>query len=130
MKINLSEIQIAWLAGLFEAEASFGLDKRSKQPYKNSTAPAMPFIKIAMTDQHIIARVAALVNQLYFSPSGLTITNKKVLICHIGDRKTVAYLLARLFPYMGKRRQDIIEQCLIELSHYDVWIKSKVKLQK
>jgi hypothetical protein len=90
-----------------EGEGSFGLDERSKKRYKNSTAPAAPFIKIAMTDEDIIARFAQLLRKNYFSPSRLTKTGKKVYICHVGDRSTLIYLL-RLMPYMGKRRQQAI----------------------
>ena len=72
--LNISETQIAWLAGLFEGEAYFSLDKRSKKRYINSTSPPAPFIKIAMVDEDIINRVAKLLNKTYFSPSRLTKT--------------------------------------------------------
>ena len=72
--LNISETQIAWLAGLFEGEAYFSLDKRSKKRYINSTSAPAPFIKIAMVDEDIINRVAKLLNKTYFSPSRLTKT--------------------------------------------------------
>lgn len=40
--LNLSEVEIAWLAGLFEGEAYFNLDKRPQKRYINSTAPPAP----------------------------------------------------------------------------------------
>nr|YP_010835622.1 hypothetical protein NQY40_pgp021 [Ulva meridionalis]WFS80090.1 hypothetical protein [Ulva meridionalis] len=100
--LNISEIEIAWLAGLFEGEAYFGLDKRSKKRYLNSTSPPAPFIKIAMTDEDIIYRVAKLLNKKYYIPSRLTKTGKKVFVCYIGDRKTLIYLLPKILPYMGE----------------------------
>lgn len=68
--LNWSETDIAWLAGLFEGEASFGLEGRSSSRYKVSTAPAFPYIKIAMTDEDAIAKVSKLVNKTYFYLNG------------------------------------------------------------
>jgi hypothetical protein len=119
--LDLKETDIAWLAGLFEGEASFGLDTRSATRYKNSTAPPSPYIKIAMTDEDIIAKVSKLVNKSYFSPRRLTVTKKQVYICHIGDRSTLNFLLPRLLPYMGARRQKTILNCLKELNNWKIW---------
>ncbi len=119
--LNLSEVEIAWLAGLFEGEAYFNLDKRPQKRYINSTAPPAPFIKIAMVDEDIIARVAKLLNKKYYTPSRLTTKNKKVYVCHIGDRQTLIYLLPKLLPYMGKRRTDIINECITELKNWKLW---------
>ena len=119
--LNLSEVEIAWLAGLFEGEAYFSLDKRPQKRYINSTTPPAPFIKIAMVDEDIIARVAKLLNKKYYTPSRLTTTNKKVYVCHIGDRQTLIYLLPKLLPYMGKRRTDIINECITELKNWELW---------
>ena len=98
MTLALSEIEIAWLAGLLEGEGNFGLDARSAKRYKVSTAPPSPFLRISMTDQDIIERVSKLVNKSCFSPTRLTAKGKRVYICHIGDRATLAMLLPRLFP--------------------------------
>lgn len=95
--LNLSETEIAWLAGLFEGEAYFSLDERSKTRYINSTAPPAPFIKIAMVDEDIISRVAKLLNKNYYTPSSLTTTGKKVYICYIGDRKTLIFYCLNYF---------------------------------
>ena len=121
--LYLSETEIAWLAGLFEGEAYFNLDKRSKKRYINSEAPPAPFIKIAMIDEDIISRVAKLLNKNYYIPSRLTSTGKKVYICHIGDRKTLIYLLPKLPPYMGRRRAETIKECIIELKNWEMWKK-------
>ena len=120
-KLNLSEVDIAWLAGLFEGEAYFSLDKRPSKRYKNSTAPPAPFIKISMVDEDVIARVADLLNKNYFSPSRLTVKNKKVYVCHIGDRQTLVYLFPKILPYMGKRRKEIIKTCIKELENWKKW---------
>ena len=119
--LNLSEVEMAWLAGLFEGEAYFSLDKRPQKRYINSTTPPAPFIKIAMVDEDIIARVAKLLNKKYYTSLRLTTTNKKVYVCHIGDRQTLIYLLPKLLPYMEKRRTEIINKCITELKNWELW---------
>ena len=74
-----------------------------------------------MTDQNIIERVSKLVNKNYFSPKCLTATGKQVYIVHIGDRATLRTLLPRLFPYFGKRRQEIVNKCLDALAEWEMW---------
>jgi hypothetical protein len=46
------------MAGLLEGEGSFGLDNRSKKRYKNSTSPPGVYIKISMTDEDVIEKMA------------------------------------------------------------------------
>lgn len=125
--LHLSKLEIAWLAGLFEGEAYFGLDKRSAKRYKNSTSPPAPFIKIAMVDIDVIERVAFLLNKKVFSPKRLTTTNKKVYICHIGDRETLIYLLPRILPFMGRRRQKTIRICIEHLDSWKEWKNDQKK---
>ena len=69
------EVQtFSWMAGLLESlgEGSFSLDNRSKKRYKNSTSPPGRrlhlLIKISMTDEDVIDKMAKLVNKTYFSP--------------------------------------------------------------
>ena len=123
--INLvTEIEIAWLAGLFEGEAYFGLDTRSIKRYNVSISPPSPFIKLAMVDKDIIERVSKLVNKNYFSPKRLTATGKQVYIVHIGDRKTLIELLPRLLSYFGKRRKLKTQECIDALDAWQKWYSS------
>jgi len=92
MPFNLTETQIAWLAGLFEGEASFGIDFRSQTQYKVSTSPPAPFVTISMVDEDGIKKVADLLNKTYFSPSRKTSKKKTVYSLHIGDRDTLIYI--------------------------------------
>lgn len=121
MTLSLTEIEIAWLAGLIEGEGSFGLDARSATRYKVSTAPPSPYLRISMTDQDIIERVSKLVNKTCFSPKRRTVTEKQVYIVHVGDRATLSWLLPRLFPHFGKRRQQAVHKCLDALNDWEVW---------
>ena len=119
--LNLKPTDIAWLAGLFEGEASFLLDKRSKQRYKISTWPNSPYISIQMVDKDVIARVDQLVNKRYVILKRKTIQNKFVYKVHIGDRSTLRYLLPLLLPYLGTRRQDSVQLCLNVLNEWETW---------
>lgn len=110
------------MAGLLEGEGSFGLDNRSKKRYKNSTSPPGVYIKISMTDEDVIEKMAKLVNKTYFSPARVTKTNKKVYNLHIGDRETLLVLLPRLFPYLGKRRQAQVQVCIEALEDWKKWL--------
>lgn len=121
MSLNLTETEIAWLSGLFEGEASFGIDSRSQTKYKVSSSPPSPFIKISMVDEDVIKKVADLLNRTYFSPSRKTSKGKAVYTLHIGDRDTLIYLLPRLFPYLGKRRQESVQKCIDVLTAWQIW---------
>lgn len=126
--ICLSKTEIAWLAGLFEGEAHFGLDSRSTQRYKKSTAIPASYIRLSMTDEDVVSRVAQLLNKNVFSETRLTATNKKVFNCHIGDRLTLLYLLPRLLPYMGQRRTEKIKSSLLYLYEWKKWVKKRKML--
>ena len=126
-KLSLTRIQIAWRAGLLEGEGYFGIDKRSKTRYKNSTVPYSPFIKISMVDRDVIDKVSLLLNKKTFSPKRLTTKNKKVYTCHIGDRETLLYLLPKIKPYMGGRRKETIHEQILELKKWQLWKKKQKK---
>jgi hypothetical protein len=117
------------MAGLLEGEGSFGLDKRSKKRYENSTSPPSVYIKISMIDEDVIQKMANLVNKTYFSPTRATLQNKKVYTLHIGDRETLhgvagpfgLVLLPRIFPYLGKRRKAQVQICINALEDWKEW---------
>lgn len=94
---------LSWLAGLFEGEAYFG--------YGVPTEPNSPRISVNMTDEDVIAKVAAL-----FGHSYTRITpqkehwNIKYLFTLKGIR--VAQLMQQIYPVMGQRRQKQIDRAL------------------
>jgi hypothetical protein len=122
--LDLTEPQIAWIAGLLEGEGSFGIDRRSEKRYKNSKAPPSPFIKIAMVDEDVIARLSHLVDKSYYLPSRLTVRGKQVYQLHIGEKKKVLWILQRIRPYMGARRGEVIDECLTLLQEWENWVES------
>ena len=76
--LQLSDIEIAWLAGLLEGEGSFGIDDRSATRYEDSTAPAVPRLELSMVDEDVIAKVARLLRKNYFKPETTTVKQKLV----------------------------------------------------
>ena len=120
--LDLTEPQIAWIAGLLEGEGSFGIDQRSSKRYANSKAPASPFIKIAMTDEDVIARLSSYLDKPYCLPKRLTVTGKQVYQLHIGEKQKVFWLLQLIRPYMGERRGAKIDECLSLLREWVDWV--------
>ena len=121
--LDLTEPQIAWIAGLLEGEGYFGIDRRSSKRYANSKTPASPFIKIAMVDEDIIARLSNYLDKPYYLPTRLTNKGKQVYQLHIGERKKVLWLLQRIRPYLGERRGAKVDECLSLLSEWEEWVE-------
>lgn len=121
--LDLTEPQIAWIAGLLEGEGSFGIDRRSAKRYENSKAPPSPFIKIAMVDEDVIARISTLLDKPYYLPSRLTVRGKQVYQLHIGEKKKVLWVLQRIRPYMGIRRGEMIDECISLLHEWEKWVE-------
>jgi hypothetical protein len=121
--LDLTETQIAWIAGLLEGEGYFGIDKRSEKRYANSQAPASPFIKIAMVDEDIIARLSSYLDKPYYLPTRLTNKGKQVYQLHIGEKEKVLWLLQRIRPYMGERRGAKVDECLSLLNDWVEWVE-------
>ena len=120
--LNLTKTEIAWLAGLFEGEAYFAIDDRSKSRYKVSTSPGAPFLKISMVDKDVIVKVAKLLKKQHFVPTRKTTAGKVVYTLHIGDRESLSYLLPRLLPYMGKRRSIKVQQGIDAIAAWQEWL--------
>tara|TARA_R110000868_G_scaffold31411_2_gene115234 strand:- start:38 stop:553 length:516 start_codon:yes stop_codon:yes gene_type:complete len=121
--LNLTEIDIAWIAGLLEGEGYFGIDNR-KRNYKVSSSPPAPFIKISMVDEDIIQRLSKLLDKSYFSPSRKTVTGKQVYTLHIGEKEKVLFILQKILPYMGVRRGERITECIFHLQTWKEWVEN------
>ena len=121
--LDLTEPQIAWIAGLLEGEGYFGIDRRSSKRYANSKTPDSPFIKIAMTDEDVIANISAYLEKPYYTLSRLTVTGKKVHQLHLGEKQKVLWLLQRIRPYLGERRGTKADECISLLKKWEKWVK-------
>ena len=119
--INLSDIEIAWIAGLLEGEGSFSFDNRGKSRYNVSTAPAAPTLQISMVDEDVIQRLAKLLNKNYSEVTRRTKTGKTVYKLNVGDRETLMYLFPRLLPHFGKRRKETVQKAIDLLNEWKKW---------
>ena len=122
--LDLTETDIAWIAGLLEGEGYFGIDNRSKDRYEISKTPPAPFIKISMTDEDIIQRLSILLDKSYFSPSRKTVKYKQVYTLHIGEKEKVLFILQKILPYMGARRGKRIKECISHLQTWKEWVEN------
>jgi len=122
--LNLTETDIAWIAGLLEGEGYFGIDNRSKDRYEVSNTPPSPFIKISMVDEDIIERLSQLLDKSYFSPTRKTVTGKQVYTLHIGEKEKVLFVLQKILPYMGARRGERIKESISHLQTWKEWVEN------
>lgn len=122
--LNLTETDIAWIAGLLEGEGYFGIDNRSKGRYEISNTPPAPFIKVSMVDEDIIQRLSKLLDKSYFSPSRKTVKGKQVYTLHIGEKEKVLFILQKILPYMGVRRGERITECISYLQTWKEWVEN------
>lgn len=121
VNIKLNDVQIAWLAGLLEGEASFGIDARSSLRYKNSTCPPAPTIQLSMVDEDVIAKVAKMLCKDYFCPNRKTVTGKQVYKISIQSRPILTYLLPLLLPHLSQRRVIQVNRQIDLLNQYKTW---------
>ena len=122
--LDLTETDVAWIAGLLEGEGYFGIDNRSKDRYEISKTPPSPFIKVSMVDEDIIQRLSKLLDKSYFSPSRKTVTGKQVYTLHIGEKEKVLSILQQILPYMGVRRGERITECISHLQTWKEWVEN------
>lgn len=99
--MELSEIQIAWLAGVIEGEGSFLY-----------TEGESPTISIQMTDKDIVERVAVIFEAHIAGPY-VKMECRPTWTCRIYGQKAVDWM-RRLNPHMGVRRRakiaDIVQR--------------------
>ena len=100
-----------WLAGLLEGEGSF--------MHGPPSAPNTPRISINMTDEDIIARVAALFDVKYhhvrLTPYGVERGWKPSFVCTITGKRAIE-LMKILSPLMGNRRKSKIYEIISSLN--------------
>lgn len=100
----LTAVDIAWLAGLFEGEGSFGLEKGRN-----------PRIQLASTDRDVVEKAACKLGLSVLGPydnsKRLTPNTKPLWVISSGGA-TAAGLMMSIYPFMGLRRRERIKQVL------------------
>ncbi len=123
----MTDLEIAWLAGLLEGEGCFRVND-SPARKKSGRRPSLT-VKLKMSDEDIVTRAADLMKAARvraIKPSQTKANNtyhnrerwSDVYELEIGGQKAEDVMSAVL-PYMGKRRSAKIRECLAtpNLSH-------------
>ena len=86
-------IEIAWLGGLLEGEAWFGIQKKGRG-YR------YPIIKVSINDEDTIVRAAAILGTK-------VVRYKNRYIAQVYGANAVKWMLI-LLPFLGERRRNVI----------------------
>ena len=104
---KLTELQIAYLAGLFEGEAYFGFLTSTK-------GVRCTMIRLKMTDLDIMTKVAAMLGAEAKGPMrdrGFKDHYKSYWTIRLNGHSS-AHFLRLIYPYMGERRRARIDEIL------------------
>jgi hypothetical protein len=102
--VGMTEVQIAWLAGLLEGEGYFGVYRGSR-----------PVVEVKMVDRDVVQRVGELLGNPV--PVAIPAANER---CQVQYRarvrgKGAEVVMRDLLPHMGKRRASRIREILAGL---------------
>lgn len=119
---------LAWLAGLFQAEAYFYVDERvrSKSADPDYTPPPRsPCIKIEMVEEDLMNHVGKLLDQKVKKQKRLTSAGNSVYRVTIESRAKVEALLRCLLPYtVGEKTRTKVLDLLKLCDEYNAWLKA------
>jgi hypothetical protein len=99
----VGERELHWLAGLLEGEGSFLVGPPSE--------PRYPVLALQMTDQDVVARVAAMFGRKLGRWQSRRAGEQPVFLVRVTGAKAVAWMTA-LRPLMGERRRAQIDRAV------------------
>jgi hypothetical protein len=117
----MSEVEVAWVAGLVEGEGCFYIQtekytsKRTGETYHNRR----PTLIVAMTDEDVVKRLQEVTGVGTVNRSGPQNKNRpnhKPMWRYRVNPVATLMLAIRLYPYMGRRRREKIEDLLGEFT--------------
>ena len=125
---TLDPEKLAWLAGLFQAEAYFYLDTRIHSKSKDpdyTPPPPVPNIKLDMVEKDLMEHVADLLEQSVKEQRRKTTVGKTVYRVSLANRSKVEAFLKAILPYVvGKYKRDKIQELLNVCDQYNLWFES------
>ena len=108
---HLSEVDAAWLGGLFEGECCIDINaNRSSKIYYR--------LRIEMTDWDVLNRVVELIgneNCTFIQPTKKAEHHKQSWLVSVHKRTVLGPLLTRLLPYFGERRSAKAREVLASM---------------
>ena len=98
---------LAWAAGLFEGEGCIAHSKPSKSRPRHQW-----FLVVASTDLDVLERLSEVTGMGSITGPFERGSNKVHWVWRVTRREHVYALLAALYPWLGKRRQERAFECL------------------
>lgn len=116
--MRVTNLDIAWMAGLLEGEGCFYLMKAQpitrRRPFAQDrsimTCP-LPKISLRMTDRDVVERACRLIGVGVVTVSGQTSSRKTVYHCGVTGAHAAGWMMT-LYPWLGARRRDRIRRAL------------------
>lgn len=106
--MNITETELAWVAGLLEGEGSFMTGRN----HVNGKLYLYPRIVVSMTDEDVIDKAAKIFGTSTYKIPNKT-KNKQQWRAQVNGSRA-ALLMSDLLPYMGTRRSEKILSILAE----------------
>jgi len=123
---TLDPTQLAWLAGLLQAEADFTTDKRirSKSGDPNYIPPPpIPRVKLEMVEKDLMDYVGKLVGQNVVTQNRKTTADNKVYRISLEAREKTEVFLRAILPYtIGEKNRSRIIALLTICDDYNKWV--------
>lgn len=123
---NLKPTELAWLAGLLQAEADFTSDKRIRSKSNDPNyipPPAIPMIKLEMVEKDLMESIGKLVDEKVVLQKRQTTANKDVYRITIQAREKTEVFLRAILPYIvGDKNRSRIIELLTTCDVYNNWL--------
>jgi len=130
---TLEREKVAWLAGLFQAEAYFHLDKRIRSKSNSPdylSPPPRPQIKLEMIEEDVMKQVGEYLDKPVIPVLRKTSAGNQVYKITITAREEVEVVLLNLLPYIvGNKTRSKIQELLEICNQYKAWIAAGGKIQ-
>lgn len=101
-----TELEIAWLAGILEGEGCF------TNSFQNGNDYSTPRLQLSMTDKDVVEKAAVLLQSKVTSTDWRTKGDKAVFRTTLARRDDLKMILENIYPHMGQRRQNKIDELL------------------
>jgi hypothetical protein len=110
---TISDFELGWLVGIIEGEGSISCRYNKKSGYLCAE------LTVSSTDEDMVDRL----DRLY--PGKSTYVRKyknhykEQYVWAVTSRQGIITIISTIYPYMGKRRKERIDQLLVEFNKYE-----------
>ncbi len=112
-KLTVSDFELGWLVGIIEGEGSISCR------YNKKTGYLCAELTVSSTDEDMVDRL----HDLYPGKSAYVKKYKnhykEQYIWAVTSRQGIRTIVNTIYPYMGKRRKEKIDQVLLEFNKYE-----------